>query len=80
MNAKDDAEFCRLMSPDRCAAWMAEHCPEFALPKSTLRALVVQEGTGLRGAVLPLKGTLRRCSVLVRPRDVVEYVRARTVA
>ena len=73
-------EFNMLMSPDRCSLWMAENCPEYALPKSTLRALVVQEGTGLRGAVLPLKGTRRRCSVLVRPADVVEYVRARTIA
>ena len=76
----EKSDYKMLMSTDRCSRWLAEHCPRYALPKSMLRALAVQEGSGLRATVLPTRGIIRRKQVLVRPADVVEYLKAKTVA
>lgn len=67
------------MSPEKCLRWLDEHEPEYVMSAMTLRRLAVQMGSGLRAVVLPTRGTQRRRRFLVRPADVVSYLKARTV-
>lgn len=78
MNAKRN-EAGQLMSPEKCLRWLDEHEPEYAMSAMTLRRLAVQMGSGLRAVVLPTRGTQRRRQFLVRPADVVSYLKAKTV-